>query len=94
MVKIIQLSDMFEPFGYQTRPLTECLLYLPISTFFQIYVIASMLARASRSYAGGHAHGEHETHLVLAYINHVKARIESELVSFCIFKGLLSRDKS
>ena len=45
-----------------------------------------MLARASRSYAGGHAHGEHETHLVLAYINDVKSRIESELVSFCILK--------
>ena len=34
-----------------------------------IYMMISALARANRSYCGGHAHADHECALVIAYIN-------------------------
>ena len=35
----------------------------------EIYMMISALARANRSYCGGHAHADHECSLVIAYIN-------------------------
>ena len=43
--------------------------------------MTSMLARSSRSYAGGHAHSEHETHLALTYINEIMWQIQHDLVT-------------
>ncbi len=41
----------------------------------------SMLARSSRSYAGGHEHSEHETHLTLTYVNEMMWQIQNDLVT-------------
>ena len=35
----------------------------------EIYMMTSALARANRSYCGGHPHADHECSLVIAYIN-------------------------
>lgn len=45
-----------------------------------IYVCLCLLSRASRSYAGGHAHNDHELQLACAFINEIKFKVDYDLV--------------
>jgi hypothetical protein len=54
----------------------------PILDFFQLYVSFSLLARASRSFAGGQAHNQHEIQLASAFINTMQNKVNLDLVIF------------
>ena len=41
--RTIQLSDMFRAFGYRTRPVTECLLYLEVLKYLTTIQIEDIL---------------------------------------------------
>ena len=44
-LQTIQLSDMFPPFGYRTRPVTECLPYLFFSCYNKMLFIICLQLR-------------------------------------------------
>ena len=53
----------------QNAAFKEMDLYRMADVATEIYMLMSALARANRSYCGGHEHADHETHLIFAYMN-------------------------